>query len=40
MLKPDYYLNTVPWVKDEYLHLSKERDFHRLKAHKENSESA
>ena len=31
---------TAPWVTDEYLHLSKERDFQRLKAHKENSESA
>ena len=31
---------TAPWVTGEYLHLSKERDFQRLKAHKENSESA
>ena len=31
---------TAPWVTDEYLHLSNERDFQRLKTHKENSESA
>ncbi len=31
---------TAPWVTDEFLNLSKERDFRRLKAQKEKSESA